>query len=108
MGLFDKIFKKLKPSNTEAKIYLSDAKIKQRSEDFMSKLDQVKNLFNRSLDIYNSEFCQCACPRSQQIIGIDCSNMGNSFKCQNTDFLISLSNKYFNISKSDLTDEITN
>jgi hypothetical protein len=65
-------------------------------------------LFTSSLNIYNLEFCQCAYPRFQQIISIDCSNTGNSFKCYDTDLLIDLSKEYFDIEKSELSDECTN
>jgi len=108
MGLFDKIFKGTKTKQTVAKNYLSDAELAERNKEFMVKFEQVKNLFISSLTIYNSEYCQCAFPRFQQIIGIDCSNTGNSFKCYDTDLLIDLSAKYFNIEKSNLSDECKN
>jgi len=103
MALFDKLFKK-----TESNKYLSDSEIEQRNKEFMIKFEQVKNLFATSLNNYNIENCQCAYPRFQQIIGIDCINTGNSFKCHDTDLLISMSKVYFDISNSDLTDEVTN
>jgi hypothetical protein len=103
MGLFDKLFK-----TTETKKYLSDSEIEQRNKEFMIKYEQAKNLFNESLNIYNSKSCQCAFPRFQQIVGIDCSGTGNSFKCYDTDLLISMTKDYFDITQSNLSDEVTN
>lgn len=105
MGLFDRIFKRTK---AETKKYLTDAEIEQGNKEFMVKYEQVANLFSDSLAIYNSEYCQCAFPRFQQIIGIDCRDTGNSFKCHDTDLLISMSRKYFDITSSTLSDEVTN
>ena len=105
MGLFDKLFKSTK---TEIKKYLSDSEIEQRNKEFMVKFEQVKQLFTDSLKIYNSQYCQCAFPRFQQIVGIDCSDTGNSFKCYDTDLLISMSKDFFDISSSNLKDEVTN
>jgi hypothetical protein len=107
MGLFDKLLDKLF-KKIEPKKHLTAAELEQRNKDFMVKFEQVKNLFAASLSNYNKENCQCAYPRFQQIIGIDCSNTGNSFKCYDTDLLISMSKIYFDISKSELTDENTN
>ena len=103
MKLFDKIFKR-----TEDKKYLSEEEIKQRNKDFIIKFEQVKQVFTSSLNIYNSEFCQCAYPRFQQIISIDCASTGNSFKSYDTDLLIDLSKVYFDIEDSQLCDEINN
>ena len=105
MGLFDKLFKSTKP---EAKSYLTDAEIEQRNKAFMVKFEQVRALFTNSLMIYNSRQCPCAFPRFQQIISIDCSNTGNSFKCYDTDLLISMCKVHFEISESSLTNEVTN
>ena len=105
MGLFDKLFKSTKP---EAKKYLSDSQIEQRNKEFMVKFEQVKNLFTESLNIYNSQYCQCAFPRFQQIVGIDCNDTGTSFKCYDTDLLISITKDCFDITNSNLTDEVTN
>jgi hypothetical protein len=105
MGLFDKLFKSTK---TETKRYFTDSEIEQRNKEFMEKFEQAKELFNDSLNIYNSHKCQCAFPRFQQIISIDCSNTGNSFKCYDTDLLISMSKNYFDITESTLKDEVTN
>ena len=46
--------------------------------------------------------------KSISIVGIDCSDTGNSFKSHDTDLLISISKAYFDTEKSELTDEITN
>jgi hypothetical protein len=101
MALFDKLFKR-----DEAKKNLSDDE--EKNKEFIAKFEQVKNLFISCLDMYNSEFCQCAYPRFQQIISIDCSNTGNSFKCYETDLLIDLSKEYYTVEKSELSDECTN
>lgn len=105
MGLFDKLFKSTKTENQK---YLSDSEIKHITDEFKVKFDQVKILFTESLNIYNSQYCQCAFPRFQQIVGIDCSVTGNSFKCHETDLLISMSKGYFDVTNSMLTDEVTN
>ncbi len=105
MGLFDKLFRSNK---AETKKYLSDYEIKEKNEEFMERFEQVRNLFNDSLNIYNSHNCQCAFPRFQQIIGIDCTDTGNSFKCHDTDLLISMTKDRFDITNSKLTDEVTN
>jgi hypothetical protein len=108
MGLFDKLFNRRTAIQSDTNKYLIDSEIKHSNEDFKVKFEHVKNLFTQSLGIYNRENCQCSYPRFQQIIGIDCSDTGNSFKCHDTDLLISMSNVYFDISNSDLTDENTN
>lgn len=108
MGLFDKIFKKTSIEKIEPKHYLSDEEIEQRNKEFTIKFEKAKDVLTASLNYYNSEFCQCAYPRFLQIIGIDCTNTHDSYKCYDTDLLIDLSAKYFNIQKSDLTDEYKN
>jgi len=108
MGLFDKIFKTIETKQPEVKKYLSNSEIEHRNKKFMIKFDQAKNLFSSSLTIYNLKHCQCAYPRFQQIVGVDCSDTGNSFKCHDTDLLISMSKKYFDVTVSELTDEVTN
>lgn len=79
-----------------------------RNKDFIAKFEKAKNLFIACLNYYNTEACQCAYPRFQQIIGIDSTKSGDSFKSQDTDLLIALSTKYFDIQKSDRTDECKN
>jgi hypothetical protein len=108
MGLFDKFFKRTEIKQTDTKKYLSEIEMEQRNKAFLVKFEQVKNLFISSLKIYNLESCQCAYPRFQQVIGIDCTDTSNSFKCYDTDLLIDLSKSYFNIEKSELNDECTN
>jgi hypothetical protein len=105
MGLLDRLFNSTK---IESKRYLTDIEVEQRNKEFMVKFEQVKELFTDSLNIYNSQYCQCAFPRFQQILSIDCSDTGNSFKCYDTDLLISMTKSYFDIEKSNLTDEVTN
>ena len=108
MGLFDKIFKRIETKQTGAKKNLSDSEVEHRNKEFMIKFDQAKKLFTSSLTMYNSEHCQCAYPRFQQIVGVDCSDTGNSFKCHDTDLLINMSKEYFYITMSELADEVTN
>lgn len=78
------------------------------SKEFEFRYEKAKELLTYSLENYNSVFCQCAYPRFQQIIGIDCTNTGDSYKCLDTDLLIGLSKKYFNIEESALSDECKN
>lgn len=108
MGLFSKLFKKAEAKPTIAKKGDADSETDLKNQEFMIKYEQVKNLFAHILSIYNSEYCQCAFPRFQQIVGIDCSDTGNTFKCYDTDLLISMSKSYFEITNSDRTDEVTN
>lgn len=108
MGIFDKIFGKTQPADSTPKKYLNEAEMKQRDEEFKIRFEKTKELFAQSLEIYNSDFCHCSYPRFQQIIGIDCSNTSDSFKCYDTDLLIDLSAKYFNIENSDQSDERKN
>ena len=108
MGFFDRIRKSIDAKQTQAIKYPGNSEIDHRNKELMIKFEQVKDLFGSSLTIYNSKHCQCAYPRFQQIVGIDCSNTGNSFKCLDTDLLISLSKEYFEITTSELTDEVTN
>src|ERR1700739_186484 len=103
MKLFDLLFKK-----KEMKHYFTKEELEQRNKEFEIKYKQTEQLFNTSLEIYNSNSCQCAYPRFQQIAGIDCSKTKDSFKCYDTDLLIDLSKTYFNIEKSEFTDENTN
>ncbi len=88
--------------------YLSESDIEQSISEFNSKYEKTKNIFLKVLKNYNSEYCQCAFPRFQQIIGIDCLKTGKSFKCWETELLINLSKEYFTIEKSELTDECEN
>ena len=77
--------------------------------EFNIRHDKAKQLFISTLEFYNSQYCQCAYPRFQQMIRIDLCNYKNaSFKCYDTDLLIDLSKKYFDIKQSQLNDEITN
>ena len=86
----------------------AEEEIKERNKIFEAKHKQVFDLLNTALEKYNAQNCQCAFPRFQQLIGIDCCNGGKSFKCWETEILISSSKKYFEIKQSDLTDENTN
>lgn len=87
---------------------ISEEEIKKRDSEFKIKYEKAKDLFTSTLRLYNSNSCQCAYPRFQQIVGIDCCQSRNSFKCYDTDLLITLTKEYFNIEKSELNDENTN
>ncbi len=108
MRLLDRLFNRTEKKLTTVEKHLSKSELEQRNREFAEKFEKVKKLFNSSLEIYNSEFCQCAYPRFQQIVSIDCANTGDSFKCYETDLLIGLVKPYFDIEKSELTDENTN
>lgn len=86
----------------------TEEEIKERNRIFNEKYKQVFDLLNIALEKYTTENCQCAFPRFQQLIGIDCCNYGESFKCWETEILISSSKKHFEIKQSDLTDENIN
>ncbi len=87
---------------------MNEGKIKQSSSPFNKKSSQVMSLFIAAFEMYTSESCQCAYPRYQQLIGIDCTSSENSFVCYDTEILINLSKPYFNIETSQLSDESTN
>jgi hypothetical protein len=80
-----------------------------RNIEFKISHEKAKKLFLSTLELYYSKYCQCAYPRFQQMIRIDLRNYKKgSFKCYDTDLLIDLSKKYFDIDQSQLNDEITN
>lgn len=81
---------------------------KQMKEAFQIKYKKAEELFIEALKHYYVNACQCAYQRFQQLIGIDCCKSGDSFKCYDTDLLISLSKEYFDIQKSELSDENKN
>src|SRR5450631_4495663 len=105
MGLFDKIFGK---KDIELKKYLSQPEIEERNKELSIKYEQLKAFFKSNFDVYYLQACQCAYPRYQQIVGIDCSDTRNSFKCYDTSLLIDLSRPYFDVSRSELKDEVKN
>jgi hypothetical protein len=100
--LFNKIFKKTK------KPFPVDLVINKSDEEFMIRFERVKELYAAVLNSYYDKSCQCAYPRFQQIVGIDCSDTGDSYKCLDTDLLIRMISVYFDTSNSDLTDEVKN
>jgi hypothetical protein len=108
MKFLDKIFRRKKTEPKVEKKYITGEELEQYNKDFMVRFEKVKNLFASSLELYNSDGCPCAYPRYQQIIGIDCRDSGDSFKCYETDLLIGMSKKYFTVEKSELNDENTN
>jgi hypothetical protein len=103
MGLLDKLFSRAKPQpvqhNKEA--------IEQEYKDLKVKHEEVTQLFTQSLALY-AQSCMCAYPRFQQIVGINCSATGNSFRCHETELLISMIRPYFEVAASAFTDEVTN
>ncbi|HNX88872.1 MAG TPA: hypothetical protein PKH58_07300 [Paludibacteraceae bacterium] len=103
MRIFDKIFR----SGSKAKV-LTVEEVEKRSIELKVKHEKAKQAVKTALENYNEISCQCAYPRFQQLIGIDCAKTRDSFKCLDTDLLISISKEYFDISDSTLTDENTN
>lgn len=79
-----------------------------REKAILDRYNQAEILFLQCLAMYNEDSCQCAYRRYRQLIGVDCTKSGNSFKCQDTEYLMALSKPYFDIEKSELTDECTN
>ena len=77
----------------------TEEEIKERNRIFNEKYKQVFDLLNIALEKYTTENCQCAFPRFQQLIGIDCCNYGESFKCWETEILISSSKNTSKLSK---------
>lgn len=94
--------------NRKVKEDTTQTKLEDGNQEFGIKYEQAKHLLNASLERYNAVHCQCAYPRFQQIVGIDCTDSHNSFKCYDTDLLINLSKPYFDIETSNLNDECTN
>ena len=90
------------------KKYFTKEEIKDRNLQFQQKHIKLVELLKSAFEIYDSKLCQCAYPRFRQIVQIDCSESGNSFKCYETEILIGLSKKNFNVTQSDLKDEVTN
>ena len=78
------------------------------NETFEDKQKKVTELFNKALEQYHKESCPCAYPRFLQFVGINCSNSGDSFRCWETEILINVSKKHFEINDSNLTDENLN
>lgn len=87
---------------------LTEEEKTNRNEEFKINYRKVHDLLNIALEKYNEENCQCAHPRFQQLIGIDCSKTKDSLKCWETEIMISSSKKYFDILESNLKDENTN
>lgn len=85
-----------------------EAKPSQKEKEIIDRFEKASAFFTSLLEEYNSSSCQCGFPRYQQIAGIDCASMRQSFKSYDTDLLIGLSKKYFDIGPSALTDECTN
>lgn len=106
MKILDFIFGKDKQKTEN--VFPIQSNIEKRNIEYKRNHERVKQLFITTLDFYNSKHCQCAYPRFQQIISIDCADTGNSFKCYDTDLLIDLSKSYFVSEKSELNDECTN
>lgn len=107
MGIFDKLFGKPKAKSFFDK-YEDKDKTQNNFNDLSLKHIKVKELYEAAFEMYYSTSCQCAFPRYQQIVGIDCFNFSSSFKCFDAEMLIGFSRPYFYIEKSDMKDEIKN
>ena len=94
--------------NMKPKKYFTEEEIKERNALFEKKHTQLFELIKSAFEIYDSKLCQCAYPRFRQLVQIDCSESGNSFKCWETEILIGLCKKNFNVTQSNLKDEVTN
>lgn len=103
MGIFDKLF-----NRTESKKNQDKKEVQQINNDLSIKHKEERKLYQTVFEMYYSSSCQCAFPRFQQIVGIDCAKSGNSFKCFDTELLIGFSKPYFHIDKSELADENVN
>ena len=107
MSFFDKFFRR-----KDNKKYKADRKRNKSNmllnDDWKPRQNKAVKLFEKALENYNQISCMCAFPRFQQIISIDCNNYGDSFKCFDTDILITYSKKYFEKSASKLNDEKIN
>ncbi len=87
---------------------LKDKEIRQRNNKAREKYLRARSVIEKALVHYYETACQCAFKRYQQIVGIDCVKTGDSFKCLDTELVISLSKKHFTISKSDRKNEVIN
>jgi len=105
---FKYIIQLLKANNHEPEKNIEDVEREKQNKELMVKVEQVKELFKSTLIKYNSTSCQCAFPRYQQLISIDCSETRKLFKSVDTEILISLSKPYFERVKSELNNECTN
>jgi hypothetical protein len=107
MNFFNRLFNKTNQAEKNA-ISVSEVIIDNENKESKKSFEKTKELFTISLNLYNLMSCQCAFPRYQQIISIDCADTGNSYKCYDTDLLIDLSKPFFNMVKSELKDENVN
>ena len=108
MMKYIRILIELLMGNLKPKKYFTEEEIKERNLQFQQKHIKLVELLKSAFEIYDSKLCQCAYPRFRQIVQIDCSESGNSFKCWETEILIGLSKKNFIVTQSDLKDEVTN
>ncbi len=82
--------------------------MKRTKEEMVKKHKQVTDLLEKVFEMYYRNSCQCAYPRYIQIVGVDCTISGDSFKSYDTELLIDYSRNYFNVLESCLTDERKN
>lgn len=75
---------------------------------FEERFHQVKPIFTEAMARYRRAGCPCAFPRFVQIAGIDCTKMGASAKCWDTEVLIGLAKEGFETGPSDRRDEASN
>lgn len=106
MKPFGKLFGFMK--NSEQGGVLNKVAQTEFKEEENKKYEQAKKVLIESLEIYNEKHCQCAFPRYQQMINVILDGTGKSFKCYDTELLINLSKKYFEIEESELNDENMN
>lgn len=67
-------------------------------EDFQIQYNKVSELLKKAVDnYYHGNSCACQYPRFIQIVGINCTDFGDSFKAWETTLLISKVKIYFNI-----------
>ena len=69
------------------------------------RLKKVHQLLTQIVSHYNHIACPCAFPRFRQITSIDCADTGDSFKCYETEILISLVRPYYQQEKTEIKGE---
>ena len=72
------------------------------------KRDELTALYAEVNAMYYSRACPCAFPRFQQIIGINCSTSGDSYRSMDTELLMQAVKDGFDVTESERTDEAVN
>ncbi len=65
--------------------------------EFNERHAQLKEALQAVLDGYTAAACPCAFPRFRQVVGIDCTDTGDSYCCHDTELLIYLSKPLFEV-----------